>query len=219
VQAIARKPSGWAAPAIQPSSVPASIVRRIKQHRDVDLQALAESVWPQTGKATSAEIDAQIRERAAWIREGVGDPYAGRTLFQSSCAGCHRLFAQGAEVGPDLTVHDRTDIESLLLAILNPSAEIREGYENHTVETKDGRSLSGFMVEQNPQSIVLRGLDNQNVVLARTEIAELKAAGLSLMPEGLLDGWKPQQVRDLFAYLRSTQPLVGEPPKAQKPQP
>jgi len=39
------------------------------------------------------------------------------------------------------------------------------------------------------------------------------------MPEGLMDGWKPQQVRDLFAYLRSTQPLVGEPPKAQKPQP
>jgi len=219
VQAIARKPSGWAAPAIQPSSVPASIVRRIKQHRDADLQALAESVWPQTGKATSAEIDAQIRERAAWIREGVGDPYAGRTHFQSSCAGCHRLFAQGAEVGPDLTVHDRTDIESLLLAILNPSAEIREGYENHTVETRDGRSLSGFLVEQNPQSIVLRGLDNQNVVLARTEITELKPAGLSLMPEGLMDGWKPQQVRDLFAYLRSTQPLVGEPPKAQKPQP
>ncbi|MEY2789035.1 MAG: hypothetical protein RLZZ34_2178, partial [Verrucomicrobiota bacterium] len=35
----------------------------------------------------------------------------------------------------------------------------------------------------------------------------------------LLDGWKSQQVRVLFAYLRSTQPLVGEPPKLQKPQP
>jgi len=219
VQAIARKPSGWAAPAIKPESVPPSIVRRIQQHRDVELQALATSVWPQAGQATSAEIDAQIRERAAWIRADAGDPYAGRTLFQNSCAGCHRLFAQGAEVGPDLTVHDRTDIESLLLAILNPSAEIREGYENHTVETRDGRSLSGFLVEQNPQSIVLRGLDNQNVVLPRADIAELKPAGLSLMPEGLLDGWKPQQVRDLFAYLRSTQPLVGEPPKPQKARP
>jgi hypothetical protein len=62
-------------------------------------------------------------------------------------------------------------------------------------------------------------LDNQNVVLARSEIAELNPAGLSLMPEGLLDGWKPQQVRDLFAYLRSTQPLVGEPPQTKKTQP
>ena len=219
VQAIARKPSGWAAPPITAQSIPASIVRKIKQHRDGALQTLAESVWPQTGKVTSAELEGQIRERAAWIRAEVGDPYAGRSLFQTSCSGCHRLFAQGGEVGPDLTVHDRTDIESLLLAILNPSAEIREGYENHTVETRDGRSLAGFLVEQTPQSIVLRGLDNQNVVLARSEIAELNPAGLSLMPEGLLDGWKPQQVRDLFAYLRSTQPLVGEPPQLKKTQP
>ena len=219
VQAIARKPSGWAAPAIPPQSVPPSIIRKIKQHRDSELQTLAEAVWPQTGKATSAELDRQISERAGWIRAEAGDPYAGRTLFQTSCGGCHRLFAQGGEVGPDLTVHDRSDIESLLLAILNPSAEIREGYENHSVETRDGRSLAGFLVEQNPQSIVLRGLDNQNVVLARSEIAELSPAGLSLMPEGLLDGWKPQQVRDLFAYLRSTQPLVGEPPQTKKAKP
>ena len=219
VQAIARKPSGWAAPAIPSQSVPPSIIRKIKQHRDSELQTLAEAVWPQTGKATSAELDQQISERAGWIRAEAGDPYAGRTLFQTSCGGCHRLFAQGGEVGPDLTVHDRSDIESLLLAILNPSAEIREGYENHSVETRDGRSLAGFLVEQNPQSVVLRGLDNQNVVLARSEIAELSPAGLSLMPEGLLDGWKPQQVRDLFAYLRSTQPLVGEPPQTKKAKP
>jgi len=36
----------------------------------------------------------------------------------------------------------------------------------------------------------------------------MKAAGVSLMPEGLLDTFNDQQVRDLFAYLRSTQPLV-----------
>ena len=41
----------------------------------------------------------------------------------------------------------------------------------------------------------------------------MKSAGLSLMPEGLLNSLKDQQVRDLFAYLRSAQPLVGEPPK------
>jgi putative heme-binding domain-containing protein len=101
----------------------------------------------------------------------------------------------------------------MLLAIVNPSAEIREGFENYSVETRDGRSLSGFLVEQDNRTIVLRGLDNQNVTLARAELEELKAAGLSLMPEGLLDSFTEQQTRDLFAYLRSTQPLVGEPPR------
>jgi len=52
-----------------------------------------------------------------------------------------------------------------------------------------------------------------NQTLPLDQIAEMKSAGLSLMPEGLLNSLKEQQVRDLFAYLRSTQPLVGEPPK------
>jgi putative heme-binding domain-containing protein len=97
----------------------------------------------------------------------------------------------------------------MLLSIINPSAEIREGFENYSVETKDGRSLSGFLAEQDNQRIVFRGLDGQNTTMSRADLVELKAAGLSLMPEGILDGFDDQQARDLFAYLRSTQPLVG----------
>jgi putative heme-binding domain-containing protein len=123
------------------------------------------------------------------------------------------LFGQGGQIGPDLTVQDRTDLESMLLATVNPNAEIREGFENYTVETSDGRSLAGFLIEQDEHTIVLRGLDNQNVTLARSGIAQLQPAGMSLMPEGLLDTLTEQQTRDLFAYLRSTQPLVGEAPR------
>lgn len=35
----------------------------------------------------------------------------------------------------------------------------------------------------------------------------MQPADASLMPEGLLANLSDQQVRDLFAYLRSTQPL------------
>ena len=58
----------------------------------------------------------------------------------------------------------------------------------------------------------LRGLDGQNVTLTRAEIQEMKAAGASLMPEGLLDAFDEKQVRDLFAYLSITQPLPGKGP-------
>jgi cytochrome c553 len=34
--------------------------------------------------------------------------------------------------------------------------------------------------------------------------------GASLMPQGLLSGLSDQELRDLFAYLRMTQPLVGK---------
>jgi cytochrome c553 len=60
---------------------------------------------------------------------------------------------------------------------------------------------------------VLRTLDNQAVTVRVADIQEQDRPAASLMPEGLLDGFKDQDIRDLFAYLRSTQPLVGEPPR------
>ncbi len=212
-EAITRKQSAWPAPPIKVETIPLNIVRKLKQHRDPALLALLETIWPNTGSPTTADMEKKISQLAGVIRGGPGDPYEGRTLFQNTCGSCHRLFSQGADLGPDLTVHNRADLESMLLAIVNPSAEIREGFENYNLETKDGRSLSGFLLEQDPQTIVLRGLDNQNVTLARADLIELKPAGMSLMPEGLLDGFNDEQARALFAYLRSTQPLVGQPPR------
>ncbi len=212
-QAINRQGSSWSGFGIKADTIPLNIIRKLKQYQNPELQAWLEKIWPNTGSPTTADMEKKIQQLAGVIRNGIGDPYAGRTLFQNTCGNCHKLFGQGAEVGPDLTVYNRADLESMLLAIVNPSAEIREGFENYSVETKDDRSLSGFLVEQDSQRIVLRGLDNQNVTLARADVVELKAAGMSLMPVGLLDGFNEQQTRDLFAYLRSTQPLVGESPR------
>ena len=96
----------------------------------------------------------------------------------------------------------------MLLSIVNPSAEIREGYENYVVTTRDGRTLSGFLADKDNHVVVLRGIDGENITLPQDQLREMNPAGLSLMPEGLLDGLNEQQVRDLFAYLRSNQPLV-----------
>jgi putative heme-binding domain-containing protein len=66
---------------------------------------------------------------------------------------------------------------------------------------------SGFLIEQDNRSVVLRELDGQDVTFARGEIRELKAQGVSLMPGRLLAGYNEVQIRDLMAYLRSSQPL------------
>ena len=203
----------WSGFGIRPETIPLNIVRKLKQQHSPELQELLEKIWPDTGRPTTADMEKRIHELADWVRTGTGDPYSGRTLFQNTCGNCHRLFGQGASVGPDLTAYNRSDLETMLLAIVNPSAEIREGFENYSVEMKDDRSLSGFLVEQDSRTVVLRGIDNQNVTLPRSEIASIKPAGLSLMPDGLLDNFSKQQTRDLFAYLRSTQPLVGGPPQ------
>jgi putative heme-binding domain-containing protein len=207
--------AGWSmelARAVDAGRVPADRVtldaaRQMKRFKQAELADLVAKHWPQTGRPTTGEMETRIRALSGIVRGGPGDPYNGKKLYTAQCAGCHKLFAVGGSIGPDLTPYRRDDLETLLLNLVNPSAEIREGYENHLVETRDERSLSGFIVRQDGAVVVLRGLDGQDVVLSRGEITELRPAGMSLMPEGLLDGLSEAEIRDFFAYLRSSQPL------------
>ncbi len=194
---------------IKSTDVPLDTVRRWQRHKSERLAVLISRHWPNAGRPTSEAMQQQIRQLAGVIRNGEGNPYSGQKLFNATCASCHTLFARGGRVGPDLTTYQRGDLDTMLLHVVNPSAEIREGYENLLIETRDDRSLTGFLVERDARVVVLRGADGQNVTLEQKDIAEMRAAGLSLMPEGLLDGLSEQQVRDLFAYLRSTQPLAN----------
>ena len=112
----------------------------------------------------------------------------------------------GGQIGPDLTAFKRSDLRSMLMNVVNPSLEIREGYQNHVIITNHGRILSGLIVDQDPQVVVVKSADGQRTVVPRDEIDDITATSRSLMPEGLLTPLKEQEVRDLFAYLRSTQP-------------
>ena len=64
-----------------------------------------------------------------------------------------------------------------------------------------------MLFRSDSQVLVVRGLDGENTVLRQAEVTRLEPAGRSLMPEGLLDGMAKQQLRDLFAYLRASQPI------------
>ena len=106
-----------------------------------------------------------------------------------------------------LTSYQRHDLQSLLLNIVDPGAEIREGYENYVVVTTDGRALTGFVSDRDENVIVLSDAEGQPTTLPRSTILHMKATETSLMPEGLLESFTDQDVRDLFAYLRASQPL------------
>jgi putative heme-binding domain-containing protein len=196
---------------IKAEVIPPSVVRKMRLHKNDELRQLAAQLWPNVGGASVAVLEKRIAEVAVALREGTGDPWSGQPLFDQRCGVCHALFGRGGQIGPDLTAFERSNLQNMLLNIVNPNAEIREGYENYLVTTKSGRLLSGFLVERDDRMSVIRGPDGQNTSITADDLEEMKPAGMSLMPEGLLDGLNPQQLRDLFAYLRSTQPLVPKP--------
>ncbi len=175
--------------------------------RDVMNAQLVAKHFGEVQGATTDELRREIERLAAVVEAGTGSPYEGKALFTQSCASCHRLFEEGGLVGPDLTSYPRDDLNNMLLNIVNPSATIREGYEAFTLETHDGRVLSGVVVEQNNRVVTLRSNEGQDALVARDDIEDMRVVSQSVMPEGLLKPLTDQQIRDLFAYLRSGQPL------------
>ena len=194
--------------AIEPGTVPREVVEKLVLLGDSRVSVLATKLFGPIKPATSAELHSQIDRLASVIRAGSGVPKPGKQLFDQQCLRCHTLFSKGGKVGPDLTTYRRDDLDTMLLNIVNPSAEIREGYTTLVAAMTDGRVLSGIAVEQDKNVVVLRGSEGKDVVLSRADIDAIRPASNSIMPEGLLKDLSDQQVRDLFAYLRSTQPLI-----------
>ncbi len=188
-------------------SVPVAFIRRALLHSDDELKAMVKKHYGEVQGAVSEKMKQEIRRLTEVIGVGSGNPYTGKKLFANSCGKCHVLFASGGKIGPDLTSFKRDDLSRMLVNVVNPSIEIREGYENHAVLTADGRALSGFVEEQDAQVVVLKAADGQRTVIERDDIEAMRALPTSVMPEGLLNELSEQQIRDLFAYLRATQPL------------
>lgn len=192
--------------AVLRTAVAPATATMLRGHEDKAVAVLAQKLLsaPAPRPQTRAEIDRLRRV----IATGPGDPYKGEPIFLQRCAGCHTLFQKGGHIGPDLTPYQRDDLGTLLPSIVDPSAEIREGFVNQIALTTDGRTLSGFLVDQDDTVLALRGLDGQDIHLTRREIREIRASPASLMPDGILAGLDEQALRDFFAYLRIPQPIT-----------
>jgi putative membrane-bound dehydrogenase-like protein len=192
---------------IPPESVSDAILQRLLFHNDDRIAAIVKEHWGEVQSASTDEMRARLEQLQTVLAKAAGNPYRGKKLYLANCGKCHQLFTDGGKIGPDLTPYKRDDLRGILLNVVNPSLEIREGFENFVVFTEDGRTLNGFVEEQDNRVVVLKGADGQRLIIPRDSIEEMQAVRKSIMPEGILKPMSDQQIRDLFAYLRATQPL------------
>jgi putative heme-binding domain-containing protein len=193
--------------AIAKERISDSAIRKMLMHGDEAIKASIEKHWGEITGLSPAQVQAEIARVNAVLSGGSGNPRTGKQLFMQNCGRCHQLFEEGGRIGPDLTPFARSNLERMLISVVNPSLEIREGFENHVVVTNDGRVLNGFLADKDSQVVILRGVDGQNVILKLDDIEEMKVIAQSVMPEGALKALDDQQLRDLFAYIRSSQPV------------
>ena len=140
-----------------------------------------------------------------------GDRERGAKIFrEASCGRCHRMGSLGKSVGPDLTfVGRRFNPRDLLESILTPSRSVAENYRLDAVLMRSGTVHIGrILIEGDYRSENLRIQtdplrDNSIIEVDKREIEEHKQSERSPMPDGLLDAFNRDEIRDLIAYLQN----------------
>ncbi len=131
-----------------------------------------------------------------------GDAKRGRAVFfTAGCAACHAVGAEGGAFGPDLTeLAERGNVERVIRAILEPNAEITEGFALLNVSTSDGKSYAGRLQEETSRQLALMQPDGQTVRIPKADIAKRESLHLSPMPpfDRVLAA---QPLADLVAWL------------------
>jgi putative membrane-bound dehydrogenase-like protein len=186
---------------LAPSVININQARRLKELKDDELTKLLATHWGQVRDGRDPNREKYIAEMKSLIRKTPGDPLAGEKAFKKVCAQCHKLYGEGAEVGPDITLNGRNDFTQLLSNVFDPSLVIGAGYRSYTVVTNGGRVLNGLLAEDSPQRVVLKVQGGKQEVIARGDIDEFKVSEISLMPEQLEKQLSQQEIIDLFAFI------------------
>ena len=164
------------------------------------------------GRVRPANVDKQklIDQKRQFILSNTPvDLDAGRELARKTCFVCHKFYGEGAEVGPDLTGVGRSSLEALLGNVIDPNQVVGKGYENVEVETKDGRILSGRLIEDTDARVKLLASGPKEEVVAKVDLASMRVSELSVMPEGL-EQMPDQDFKNMISY-------ILKPPQEQKP--
>jgi len=132
-----------------------------------------------------------------------GDPDRGRRIFfrnqSAQCIRCHSYDDIGGNAGPRLNgIAGRLTRQQILESLINPSARITPGFGVVTLQLKDGKNISGVLVEESNTSLTIKG-DKQNDVILKDQIVK-RINAASSMPEMKFILSK-KEIRDVVSFL------------------
>jgi putative heme-binding domain-containing protein len=179
------------------SDLSSSQLNFLLEHPERNVAGLARQMLSRTAKRPRQ----QIIDAFMPALDANGDGANGKKLFLERCSSCHRLGNDGFALGPDLVTVKNSGKDKLLTNILDPNREVASQYSAYLVETKDSDSLLGIIVNDTATSITLRQAYGVETVVFRNNIKKLKNQGQSLMPEGLEEGLKAQDLADLLEFI------------------
>ncbi len=172
-------------------------LKTLEKSTDAAVQKAAKELLAKLKVGRRSDVLAQYRSSL----ELKGDAKAGKVTFTKICANCHKVEGQGYEIGPNLASFKSRGAEAILLNVIDPNAEVNPQYVNYACELQDGRTVTGIISAETATSVTFRRAENMSDTVLRSEIAELRSTGMSIMPEGMEKDITPQAMADVIAYL------------------
>jgi putative membrane-bound dehydrogenase-like protein len=178
-----------------------SQVRKLLATGDKDLAAEVRAKWGTVRDQRNPQREIVIAQMRKLLKANHGDAAEGEKVFKRVCGQCHKIHGEGVEVGPELTLNGRSSIDQLLSNVFDPSLVIGAAYRAVIVVTKEGRVLTGLVVEDSPSRVVLKIQGGKIETIPRDDVDSFKVSNVSLMPEQLENQLKPSEIVDLFTFL------------------
>lgn len=169
--------------------------------------ALRPAGLPQLTQATT------IPETLALTADG--DVARGKALFYATggagCSKCHAVNRSQVGFGPSLeNLVKPGDARHIVKSVLEPNAEIKEGFAMQLVVTAQGQVLRGLLQEETDSTLTLIHADGQSTAVAKEDIELRESQKVSGMPafDRILTA---RQIADITAWLLSNRAPESQP--------
>jgi putative membrane-bound dehydrogenase-like protein len=118
----------------------------------------------------------------------------------AQCGRCHTVGDSTAGVGPNLShIGAQLDRETLVQALIDPSARIAPGYGTVTVTLRNGQTVEGLLREDTASGLVIEDASGTRHQVAAADIAKRVNAPSAMPPMGAL--LTPAEIRDVVELL------------------
>jgi putative heme-binding domain-containing protein len=183
---------------------------RVLQERaaEVKLETLKRPDLAARVKALTAGLppaDAQLakllRARTTGYTKAHPDADAGAKVYEKHCATCHQIAGKGAKIGPQLDGIGVRGLDRLLEDVLDPNRNVDQTFRATSLTLKNGQSLTGLVLREEGEVIVLADAQGKEQRVSREQVAEREVSPLSPMPANWVDQIPEKEFHDLMAYL------------------
>ena len=191
--------------AVSPADISATARRALATSSDATIADNADRLLGKYRKPGADKLKL-IAEKRAVVLAGTSDLSNGHEVAKKTCFVCHKLYGEGADVGPDLTGVGRSTLDALLHNVIDPNEVVGNGFETTEVTMKDDSTVSGRVVEETDTRIKLIASGPTEHTIAKRDIKvangkpAVRKTELSLMPEGL-EQIPDKDFRDLMMFI------------------